>query len=1064
MMFPRETCRFVLVAAMVVLVSGCGGGRRQAVPPTSVDLSTGGAVLAAVQAELDALPTPEGVDEALFARLKQALAEALANREGGLSSTEGKVVATPPRGPKNQIDDLALTQQGTVSGDLSWSYRNSGDYNQDSLVTILDVTPLAVHFNESVEGGAPVNEVIDGNGDGVISILDVTPLAAGFGVELADCAVEGTNVEGGANEDFTEVGSADLTSATGEGRKRLTYHLGSLDYLYYRVVPRDSLGERGDPSNVVAVITEAQAPTVNSVSPLKGLPNAEVTFTANVSGTPPFEYSWDFGGGAEPNTSTDEAPEVKLGTVGSYSCVVTVSNFLGEDRFDFQLSVSGVPHIESLSPQAGATGAQVTLTAVVTGATPITYEWDFGGGASPDTPVTAEPQVEVTLLAPGQYPASLTAQNSYGSHVYPFFLRVGLPPMIMSVLPAGGVTGKAVVFSVAVQGTSPFDYEWDFGDGATPSASVQPTPSVLLGEVGTYDGSVRVTSDFGEDDFEFSYEVTPPPPEPNITGVSPTGGLPHTEVTFSATVEGEAPFTYAWDFGLGATPDTSDEPSPTVELYEEGNYDAELRVDNAYGTDTYEFVLRVNYAGVYDEMENNDNRAQANSLPAPPLEGFKGNLGPGGYDGDATDYFSFTGPAEYMLTATLRFDSGEANLDLELLDSGGTRLARSNGTGDTEYVEKVLPVSGTFYLHATRASGGNADYTLDYDVREVQLWPSVIVAGTSLGEGNASGCTSMAIVGGKPAIAYYSISGETGDLKFAINSEADASGSWTKSDIDTSDDSGREPSLAEVNGKPAVSYYWLVPMSMTDLGIKIAVNSEANGSGSWSPRTTVDGTAGPPSSIAKVNDTLAVAYCLPAGNARFAINAQPDGSGAWTRNTIETGGFKAISLAVIGGKPAVAYVGDNGFTVRFAVNTQVDGSGAWNAHTVESVPTSVFNGVSLTEIDGRPAIAYTEGVDRLLRFAINELVDGSGSWNPVTVGAPHFTDVVSLRVIRGLPSIAANNTLGYDLRFLQNSAADASGEWVEEVVDNTGTVGWSCSLAEVAGKPGSLMATMPTAT
>lgn len=1045
----RDAWYIIIGAVLMVLVSSCAGGHRQAAAPGPASPASSGMLPASVQAELSALPAPDGVDRELFVRLKQALAQALVTRQSQgdeLLLANGKVVATPPRGPKNLIDDLVLDQDDG-SGDLTWSYRNSGDYNQDGLVSVLDLTPLAAHFQENVEGGAAVNEVIDGNEDGVIDIKDITPLAASFGVELADYAVEGADAAEGP---FAEVGSADLTSASGEGRKKLTYHLDTLDNGYYRVVPRDSGRVEGDPSNTVVVIQEEQPPIINSVSPLSGSPGDEVTFTADVIGTEPFTYAWDFGAAADPSTSADASPQVTLGDAGNYTCSLTVTNDFGENTLDFKLVITAVPHIESVAPEYAAVEEEVTFTAVVVGAKPISYQWDFGGGAVPDKPHTDEPEVTVLLQMPGNYGVSLEATNIHGSDDYGFTLHVGWPPMITGVQPDSGVSGTIVEFSATVIGSPTFSYSWDFGSGASPSTSTASNPSVLMGDIGNYDGSLTVTSKFGQDTSPFSYEVTPPPPVPNIKGVSPTGGVPHTEVTFTATVEGESPFTYGWHFGGGADPDTSDVPSPTVTLGDAGNYSAWLQVDNAHGSDMFQFKLGVSFAGVYDETEDNDNPEQANPLPAPPVTGFTGNLGrPGGYDGDYNDYFSFTGVAGHMVTATLHFDSGEADLDLKLLDTDGvTELASSTGTGDLEYVDKVLPSSGTYYLRARRSAGGCADYTLDYEIQEVQLWPTVVVAGGSLGEPLAGGSNSLAMVGGKPFIAYYVQ--EQDHLKYAVNSQSDGSGTWTTGNVDTSDNTGTSISLAEVEGKPAISYFY---NAQEDEGVKVAVNSQPDGSGTWHLRGKVESDSGAESSIAEVNDTLAVAYCLTVGDIRFAINGQPDGSGSWTRSTVEAGEFVGVSLAVIAGKPAVSYASMDGSTVRFAVNTNADGSGTWNRYTVEQQVGAFIKSTSLAEIDGRPAIAYSGGKGNLLRFAINDSADGSGSWSTVTVGAPHFSDAVSLKVVNGLPSIAALNNLVFDLRFLQNSAADATGTWHEEPVDIGGSIGWSCSLAEVAGKP-----------
>ena len=45
-------------------------------------------------------------------------------------------------------------------GDLTWRYVNDGDYNQDGIVTVGDITPLAIHYGHIV-GTDDYDEVID---------------------------------------------------------------------------------------------------------------------------------------------------------------------------------------------------------------------------------------------------------------------------------------------------------------------------------------------------------------------------------------------------------------------------------------------------------------------------------------------------------------------------------------------------------------------------------------------------------------------------------------------------------------------------------------------------------------------------------------------------------------------------------------------------------------------------------------------------------------------------------------------------------------------------------------
>lgn len=72
---------------------------------------------------------------------------------------------------------------------MTWEAQLTGDYNQDGVVNILDLTPLAAHLNESVADN-PALIVIDGNNDGVVNISDLMPLAAYFWSEMVGFKIE----------------------------------------------------------------------------------------------------------------------------------------------------------------------------------------------------------------------------------------------------------------------------------------------------------------------------------------------------------------------------------------------------------------------------------------------------------------------------------------------------------------------------------------------------------------------------------------------------------------------------------------------------------------------------------------------------------------------------------------------------------------------------------------------------------------------------------------------------------------------------------------------------------
>jgi len=117
-----------MMIGVVLLLLSCGGGRKGSPHPPSPGVSPGSPEsaqqgaheisLSEALSQLDALATPEGVDESVFAQLKEALGEAL--RAKGVS----KLASKPPTGASNKVNDLELHDNGDGTYSLTWSYRN----------------------------------------------------------------------------------------------------------------------------------------------------------------------------------------------------------------------------------------------------------------------------------------------------------------------------------------------------------------------------------------------------------------------------------------------------------------------------------------------------------------------------------------------------------------------------------------------------------------------------------------------------------------------------------------------------------------------------------------------------------------------------------------------------------------------------------------------------------------------------------------------------------------------------------------------------------------------------
>lgn len=235
---------------------------------------------------------------------------------------------------------------------------------------------------------------------------------------------------------------------------------------------------------------------------------------------------------------------------------------------------------------------------------------------------------------------------------------------------------------------------------------------------------------------------------------------------------------------------------------------------------------------------------------------------------------------------------------------------------------------------------------------------------------------SLAVVDGRPAIAYYN-NAASDDLVFTINANADGSGAWTTTNVHTTGDIGRTPSLAIVDGKPAISYY-----DSTNGDLYFAINTLADSTGTWNTYLVDNGgtdDVGNTTSLAVVDGKPGISYYdVTNTNLKFAINANADGSGAWTTQTVDSTGNvgRRSSLVVLSGNPAIAYEDVDNNVVKFTRNANADGSGAWSTQTISGSSVSYMGNMKI--VSGVPVIGYADTTHQY--YTINSAADGSGTW------------------------------------------------------------------------------------
>jgi len=151
----RYGCLFVAIAAVTTaLLASCKAGGERG---KQLSLGAGDTAMVATAPravtldealeDLEALARPPGVAPALWQRLKDRLRESLISRQ----PSKGVCIAPlahqddDDRGDnRNIIEDLCYWQPKNLRAKgMEFHYRNLGDYDQNGIVAIADITPIA---------------------------------------------------------------------------------------------------------------------------------------------------------------------------------------------------------------------------------------------------------------------------------------------------------------------------------------------------------------------------------------------------------------------------------------------------------------------------------------------------------------------------------------------------------------------------------------------------------------------------------------------------------------------------------------------------------------------------------------------------------------------------------------------------------------------------------------------------------------------------------------------------------------------------------------------------------
>ena len=294
-----------------------------------------------------------------------------------------------------------------------------------------------------------------------------------------------------------------------------------------------------------------------------------VFYDLSTGGSAAFTWNWNFGAGATPATFVGQnPPAVTYSTTGTKNITLTYTSNSGlcTDFQSRQVDIIPQPTASFTSNAPQCVSSLVNFT--YTGSAALTYQWDFGVGATPSMSFVQNP-MGIVYSSAGTKTITLTIDNGTCTRTITQNITINSTPLSTFSSTAPQCTGLPVNFTNTGT-TTGVSWSWNLGSGATPPTSTLQNPTGVIYSTSGTKIIVLTTTDNTTGCASTTTQTININQTPTSTFTSNAPQCVGSAVNCTNTGSTGGSWSYFWDFGTDASPQNSTSENPTGISYSTG--------------------------------------------------------------------------------------------------------------------------------------------------------------------------------------------------------------------------------------------------------------------------------------------------------------------------------------------------------------------------------------------------------------------------------------------------------------------------------------------------------------